>query len=199
MFWVCLMFVKNLYYQDISCDKFADSMIIFLVYLLHLFLFLGINGCDWIILHPIHIGGRKFDPLQADFSQSEFSTDGYLITRNIFFSEKEKHCQPTARIPVEKISGQLLYLASGDDHNFDSAECARQLYERLRNCGKEDMLETVVYPGAGHLLEPPYSNHSKHSFHQKYNINLSFGGNVVDHARAQEDSWNRVINLLKDI
>ena len=150
-------------------------------------------------MHPISIGGRIFEPLQADYGQAELSSDGFMITRNIYFSEEEKNCQPAAQIPVEKMSGRLLYLASGDDHNINSAECARQLYERFKKCGKEDILETVVYPGAGHLLEPPYSNHCKHSFHQKYKLNLSFGGNPVSHARAQEDSWNRIINLLHNI
>ena len=158
--------------------------------------FLGINGCDWLILHPIFINGQKIDSLQADFSQTEFSSDGYLITRNIFLSEKQRSCQPTSKIPIEKIPGRILYLASGDDHNFNGAECAKQMYKHLRSFAREDILEAIIYPGAGHLLEPPYSSHCKHSFHKKYNVNLSFGGDVVDHARAQKDAWTKVINFL---
>jgi len=158
-----------------------------------------INGSDWLILHPISISGRKFDPLPSDISRAELSADGFMITKDLFFSEEKKCSSPSAQIPIEKMSCKLLYLASGDDHTFNSSECAMQICKRLKECGQENILENVVYQGAGHLLEPPYTTHCKHAYHKTYNVNLSFGGDAVNHAKAQEDAWNRIINFFANM
>lgn len=73
-----------------------------------------------------------------------------------------------------------------------------------------DNLEFHSYPGAGHLIEPPYAPHvravrpSKERIQsidflpQKYHDLLFMcGGYPVQHAFAQEDSWNKVLNFLR--
>ena len=139
------------------------------------------------------------DYLEADLSQVKLSADGSCSTRNVLRSEEQRSSKPSAQIPIEKMSGKLLYVASGDDQNFNSGECASQIYKRLKECGREDILESVVYPGAGHLLEPPYTNHCKHAFNRTIGFNLTFGGDAVNHAKAQEDAWHRIIKFFRNM
>ena len=84
------------------------------------------------------------------------------------------------------MSGKPLYLASGDDQNLNSGDCARQIYRQSKECGREDLLECVVYPRAGHLLESAYTNSCKQTFSKAIGFHLAFVGDAIHHAKAQE-------------
>ena len=63
--------------------------------------------------------------------------------------------------------------------------------------GKIFLFQIVEYPGAGHLLEPPYSPFCEASYHPMAGIALLWGGNAKDHCAAQVQSWNKILHFFK--
>lgn len=57
-------------------------------------------------------------------------------------------------------------------------------------------VEMVVYPGAGHLIEPPHSPLCIACFTKSINMPLYYGGNTKSHAVAQELSWKKIQQFL---
>ncbi|XP_072030525.1 acyl-coenzyme A amino acid N-acyltransferase 1-like [Amphiura filiformis] len=98
-------------------------------------------------------------------------------------------------IPIEK-SQNLLFLVGHADVNWPSLLHAQEAIKRLKSHGHRNH-ELVSYPGAGHLIEPPYSPFCRCSFHRDFGYLLDWGGNMIDHARAQEDAWPRTLQFLR--
>jgi len=79
---------------------------------------------------------------------------------------------------------------------------AGQVYERMKKSGKEHMCSILRYPGAGHLIEPPYSPLCYSSFNPVTGLIFGnpytvWGGEIKTHAQAQEDSWPKVLVFLR--
>ncbi|CAL8386315.1 unnamed protein product [Gadus morhua 'NCC'] len=68
--------------------------------------------------------------------------------------------------------------------------------------GNKHLLTTLTYPKAGHLIEPPFTPHVRASkfifLHSKEKAMMLWGGEPKAHAVAQEDSWKRILNFLKE-
>ncbi|KAJ8308871.1 hypothetical protein KUTeg_013745 [Tegillarca granosa] len=62
---------------------------------------------------------------------------------------------------------------------------------------KKHKITLVEYPGAGHLLEPPYSPLCRASYVSLYGFTEVWGGQMKEHAIAQEDSWSRILSFFK--
>uniref|UniRef100_A0A1A7YGV4 Uncharacterized protein n=1 Tax=Iconisemion striatum TaxID=60296 RepID=A0A1A7YGV4_9TELE len=85
-----------------------------------------------------------------------------------------------------------------DDLSASSIENADMIEESLRSAGKSHLFTRLSYPGAGHLIEPPYSPNARASMWSikpKKLITL-WGGHPAPHAAAQEDAWAKVLNFL---
>ena len=160
---------------------------------------LGVNGSGSFIILPCYEDGKQIDYLPVNMDRVYSSADGHMITRNAFLFDEDNYLHPGARIPIEKITGKILYLASGDDQAMDAQDCARQMYEQLQRYGRGDLMETVVYPGAGHLLYPPYTPHCKHIYHRNYKLDLDFGGDAFQHSKAQELAWRKVLSFFRSM
>uniref|UniRef100_A0A3Q3AW36 Acyl-CoA thioester hydrolase/bile acid-CoA amino acid N-acetyltransferase domain-containing protein n=1 Tax=Kryptolebias marmoratus TaxID=37003 RepID=A0A3Q3AW36_KRYMA len=97
---------------------------------------------------------------------------------------------------IEKIDCPLMYIVGEDDLSASSVENAD---ETLRAAGKSHLFTRLSYPGAGHLIEPPYAPNARAS------INLVFlllvitmwGGHPAPHAAAQEDAWKKVLDFME--
>ncbi|XP_076464834.1 acyl-coenzyme A amino acid N-acyltransferase 1-like [Babylonia areolata] len=96
---------------------------------------------------------------------------------------------------VWESSAHVLMLVSDDDQvvNVELADVCHSMYPE----DKRHLMEVVHYPGAGHLLEPPYSPHCSFCFHPTWKLDIRWGGNPTDHVAAQEDSWKRILAFLK--
>ncbi|KAJ8006686.1 hypothetical protein DPEC_G00109800 [Dallia pectoralis] len=70
----------------------------------------------------------------------------------------------------------------------------------MRAAGNDHLLTMVRYPGAGHLIEPPYTPHVMSSAYvmlpTKEKVIMMWGGSPKPHADAQEDSWEKVLRFL---
>ncbi|XP_076442148.1 acyl-coenzyme A thioesterase 1-like isoform X2 [Babylonia areolata] len=97
-------------------------------------------------------------------------------------------------IPVWESEAHYLMLVSDDDHQVDPASvdtCHAMFPDH-----KHHLMEVVHYPGAGHLLEPPYTPHCLSCVNPNAGIEMRWGGNPADHADAQVDSWERLQTFL---
>ncbi|KAL8622875.1 hypothetical protein ACOMHN_026996 [Nucella lapillus] len=142
------------------------------------------------------------------YHKSMFRKDGTLLKKGI---ERNKHALQMTRhgmmvktafdfktedfLPVWESSARILLLMSGDDGQVDShmADLCHSMYPR----DKRHLMEVVHYPGAGHLLEPPYTPHCRSCISPFSGMDMLWGGNPEAHAPAQEDSWQRLQTFLR--
>ncbi|KAK7104525.1 bile acid-CoA:amino acid N-acyltransferase-like isoform X2 [Littorina saxatilis] len=148
-----------------------------------------INSPPFYCLYNLHWKGRLFRKgiiLDLNFA---VPTEEGLSIRDCFPHTTDSF------IPVWESSAHVLVLQSDDDNQVDP-KLADVLYN-LYPDDKRHLLEVMHYPGAGHLLEPPYSPHCRYCVNPTFGMDFLWGGNPSDHAVAQEDSWNRILKFLK--
>lgn len=105
--------------------------------------------------------------------------------------------------PYHNISCPLLMIMGTDDRLMNVDFTVRQIYERLKKNDKGHLCSILRYPGAGHLIEPPYSPLCYSSLDTLSrelcgNPYMLWGGEMEAHARAQEDSWAKVLDFLRE-
>ena len=84
----------------------------------------------------------------------------------------------------------------GDDDGQTSPELSAMHYN-LYPPDRRHLIDVVTYPGAGHLLEPPYNPLCRHCWNPFFGQDLFWGGFPKEHAAAQEDMWPRVLEFFK--
>ncbi|KAM9467984.1 peroxisomal succinyl-coenzyme A thioesterase-like isoform 2-T2 [Clarias gariepinus] len=107
---------------------------------------------------------------------------------------------PAKKVDVGQIRCPLLLVVGADDQNRASLESAEDMERMTEKAGNHHLLKILIYPGAGHLIEPPYTPH-----HRATNFRIPgrekaiilWGGQTRLHAYAQEDSWEKILTFLK--
>ncbi|XP_004600326.2 bile acid-CoA:amino acid N-acyltransferase isoform X2 [Sorex araneus] len=127
--------------------------------------------------------------------QIRFDALGTLVFRHYMCKGLDELNQKSA-IPVEKAQGQILFVVGEDDECVNSKVCAEQCLDRLRRHGKSNA-RILAYPGAGHLIEPPYSPLCYASWSPGFPSPLLWGGKTEAHAAAQEHAWAEVQKFLR--
>uniref|UniRef100_A0A3Q2Z4G8 Acyl-coenzyme A thioesterase 4-like n=1 Tax=Hippocampus comes TaxID=109280 RepID=A0A3Q2Z4G8_HIPCM len=99
---------------------------------------------------------------------------------------------------IENLACPLLYILGEDDQNFPSTENANLIEDILKTAGKSHLYTCLSYPGAGHLIEPPYTPHSRMSVWRikPEKMLALWGGHTAPHAAAQEDAWKEILKFL---
>lgn len=102
------------------------------------------------------------------------------------------HSTYSAIPPYQNISCPLLMIIGTGDVNMDADFTARQVYERMKKNDKGHLCSILRYPGAGHLIEPPYTPlcYCHHSIHGP-------GAVVVILIWCGEERWKRMRKLKK--
>ncbi|XP_054631904.1 peroxisomal succinyl-coenzyme A thioesterase-like [Dunckerocampus dactyliophorus] len=105
---------------------------------------------------------------------------------------------PTLKVDVGRVQCPLLLVVGEDDQSWPSSESAVDMKEMMKRAGNSHLLTILSYPNAGHLIEPPYSPHSKASSFRSISIQQKtlWGGQCVAHAYAQEDCWKKMLAFL---
>jgi len=89
----------------------------------------------------------------------------------------------------------FLFLVAEDDRltpSSDYADAAQVLLDRANHPD----YKIVRYPGAGHLIEPPYAPLNRESWFPALDKLMIWGGNAEDHKTAQESAWKEQIDFL---
>ncbi|XP_042862615.1 acyl-coenzyme A thioesterase 1-like isoform X1 [Penaeus japonicus] len=113
-------------------------------------------------------------------------------------------------IPINLADDDTYFLVVGGDDDAWSCDVpVHSVRERMEMFGRTEKLETKVYPGAGHILEPPYGALIHHSYHRHLpvvggedgservtGVPILWGGQPAEHCAVQEDLWPRMRNFL---
>ncbi|XP_070831109.1 acyl-coenzyme A thioesterase 1-like [Chaetodon trifascialis] len=155
-----------------------------------------INGCNANVLIPLFYKKQQilppllFDPSKVILTESGASITKYGVKNPL--AEESKG----SLIPIEQAKGHFLFVAAEDDLNWDSKGSVDEMVERLKHHGKENF-ESVCYPGAGHLLEPPYGPHCTSSVHGVVGFPVMWGGESKAHAAAEVHLWKKIQEFLR--
>jgi len=111
----------------------------------------------------------------------------------------DKAAMSHAAIPVERINAPLLMLSAKDDQLWPSDIFAAQVAERLKAHRFKYPVEHYSYDNAGHQMMRPFVPTSDvrqvriHPISKRPNM---MGGTPEGQARADEDSWQKVLAFL---
>ncbi|XP_062842758.1 bile acid-CoA:amino acid N-acyltransferase-like [Trichomycterus rosablanca] len=121
--------------------------------------------------------------------------------QGLSFQEVSKPCNvpPENFVQVENLRCPVMFIVGEDDLSCASEENADEVERRLGAVGKSHLVTLVSYPGAGHLIECPYTPTSRSSIfsNRPTPMMIVWGGNLAQHAVAQEDSWRRILAFLE--
>uniref|UniRef100_H2YSY0 BAAT/Acyl-CoA thioester hydrolase C-terminal domain-containing protein n=1 Tax=Ciona savignyi TaxID=51511 RepID=H2YSY0_CIOSA len=160
------------------------------------------NGAPFA-LHNVHSyrekvwSGLPFDPNLLN-DASLLSSAGGCIMRSLTEVPRDENDPEFERSLFnfyKRLHVSYLVLASLDDNNVPS-EYFANLAERLFKSAGHPSYEILRYPGAGHLLDPPYAALCRVVNFRVLNTITDFGGSPLQHSRAQKHSWKKILSFL---
>uniref|UniRef100_A0A669BPY5 Acyl-coenzyme A thioesterase 5 n=1 Tax=Oreochromis niloticus TaxID=8128 RepID=A0A669BPY5_ORENI len=155
-----------------------------------------INACNANVVTPLYYKKRQIlSSLLYDESKFITTESGAVIVKDALedpLAEKNKG----SLIPIERAKTHFLFAAVEDDLSWDSKAYMDEMVVRLKHHGKENF-ETVFYPGAGHMLEPPYAPHCPSSFHAGVGKPVLWGGELKAHIAAEIHLWKKIQDFFK--
>ena len=99
-----------------------------------------------------------------------------------------------ARIPVEKVTGDVLLVAGGRDGVWPSVRMAETVADRLERADVEGAHETLTYPEAGHVITIRY----RPTTYETVGGGLYLGGEPGAIAAAEADAWPRTASWFRN-
>ncbi|XP_035996663.1 bile acid-CoA:amino acid N-acyltransferase isoform X1 [Fundulus heteroclitus] len=135
----------------------------------------------------------QFDSFQQYWT---FDDEGRVIFKDVSLPA---NLPPDSFVKLEKLDCPLMYIVGEDDLSASSTENADLIEENLRTAGKSHLFTRLSYPGAGHLIEPPYSPNARSSMWsvKPKKLITMWGGHPAPHAAAQEDAWKKILDYLE--
>ncbi|XP_077429723.1 bile acid-CoA:amino acid N-acyltransferase-like [Vanacampus margaritifer] len=121
--------------------------------------------------------------------------EGYLSFKDM---SSPNNYSPGTQVKIENLACPVMYILGEDDQNSPSTENSNLIENVLKTVGKSHLYTCLSYPGAGHLIEPPYTPHSRMSLWESKPEKMLalWGGYTAPHAAAQEDSWRKTLTFL---
>uniref|UniRef100_A0A668T4G1 Acyl-coenzyme A thioesterase 1-like n=1 Tax=Oreochromis aureus TaxID=47969 RepID=A0A668T4G1_OREAU len=156
-----------------------------------------VNGCNANVGTPLYYKKQQIlSPLLFDLSKCIPNESGAVIAKHALDDPRAEKNKGSL-IPIEQATSHFLFAAGEDDLNWDSKAYMDQMVERLKCHGKENF-ESVSYPGAGHLLEPPYGPFCSSCLHvESKGLSILWGGEPKIHAAAEVHLWNKIQKFFK--
>ena len=151
-----------------------------------------INGTTFLYGNPLHYKGLRIPSIPYQTERMLFTELGAMDNSAIFAYPRSPAYSSSA-IPVEKIQGKVLFVVGEADRSFNSKLFAQLATERL----PQDAYRLLSYPGAGHLIEPPGSPLCSISSLRGSPRPVVWGGEPVPHARAQQHSWQEIVQFME--
>ncbi|XP_038137102.1 acyl-coenzyme A thioesterase 1-like [Cyprinodon tularosa] len=154
-----------------------------------------INGCSSNVAIPLYYKNRQIlSPLMFNLRKVLPTESGAKLVKYVLEDPLAEKNQGSV-IPIERADGHFLFVASEDDLNWDSKGYLDHMVERLKRHGKKNF-ESVTYPAAGHLLEPPYGPHCASALHWLLRFPVVWGGEPKAHAAAELHLWKKMRDFL---
>lgn len=143
------------------------------------------------------VAGEGLTPAPVTFERVDFGAPPVRFLPGFAGGLEDRAGIEAARIPLQDVTAPVLMFSGGDDQVWPSTAFARLAEEALTSSRQ---VEHVVYPGAGHNIGHPYLPATAHTVvHPISGLDFAFGGSDAADARANEESWSRVLAFLARI
>ncbi|KAJ8260176.1 hypothetical protein GJAV_G00177960 [Gymnothorax javanicus] len=147
----------------------------------------------------------QYQPIQVNGKIIRFAENKLILSRDhagyVDFMEASFPGPSLAstKIKVENLRCPVLLFTSEDDHSCAALENATEIKKSLEAANKSHLLTWMLYPGTGHLLEPPYMPNARTALFatKPTKLMVLWGGHPAPHAAAQEDSWKKILEFLE--
>ncbi|XP_064095107.1 acyl-coenzyme A thioesterase 5-like isoform X2 [Macrobrachium nipponense] len=152
-------------------------------------------------------GKTLVEGLKMGFEHLMIDEEGRIYPKRNLYLEHFTPFHPQF-IPIEKADDGTHFLAvAGDDDGWSTDIPTLGVQQRLDAFGKTNY-EVVIYPGAGHLIEPPYGPLIYQSYHRYLPVTdeegmekmigqrILWGGHAEGTCKAQEDLWLRMRKFI---
>ncbi|XP_003470948.1 bile acid-CoA:amino acid N-acyltransferase isoform X2 [Cavia porcellus] len=153
-----------------------------------------INGPNFIISVPHIYRGQIIEPAHVSVEYESINVFGFAEFYQVYTKCETGISQ--FFLPIEKAQGHFLFIVGEEDKNLNSKVHAAEAIEQLKRNGKNNWT-LLSYPGAGHLIEPPYSPMCRASRMPFVVPPIHWGGELIPHAAAQEHAWKEIQKFLK--
>uniref|UniRef100_A0A8D1W6U7 Bile acid-CoA:amino acid N-acyltransferase n=1 Tax=Sus scrofa TaxID=9823 RepID=A0A8D1W6U7_PIG len=179
----------------ISVSKGAEIGLAMACYLKQVVATVCINGSNAAFEFPLRYRDLVLKPIPSFPERMEVNASGAVRLRHYKGDPRDESNQQSV-FPVEKSKGPILFIIGGDDECFNSRDYAEQALDQLQSHGRSDG-RMLLYPGAGHLIEPPYWPMCYGSWTRGLFRPLLWGGDPVLHAAAQEQAWREILKFFR--
>ena len=153
---------------------------------------------SFAVVEGLHYKGETFPMIELDYKRQWRNEKGYVVTRDILvFDSPTNHGESRAIVPVERIQCPILLIYGTADLNSPAEYFVKRIVERLKAHGKGEQCTVLRYPGAGHLIEPPYLPLCEAAVFRSTGQIWAWGGEPRSHAMAQEDSWAKIQSFFQ--
>lgn len=150
----------------------------------------NINGCTFNSTFPLKYQGQIIPPVELNFDRM------IEVEPQIFSTKNTLQYKAEDITPIWKNNPKVLHLL-GENDMCSPSECIPFMRDQYPP-DKKDNCVILSYPGAGHLIEPPYTPLCSMSYHKSLKMHFVWGGEPKPHAYAQEDSWRKVLTFLRE-
>ncbi|XP_059745312.1 acyl-coenzyme A amino acid N-acyltransferase 2 [Bos taurus] len=179
----------------ISVSKGAEIGLAMACYLKQVAATVCINGANAIHEFPLRYRDLVITPIPSFPERMQVNAAGAVRIRHFKGDPRDERNQHSV-LPVEKARGPILFVVGEADECFNSKEYAEQALDQLRRHGKSSG-RMLSYPGAGHLIEPPYAPLCCVSWSRGLFLPMLWGGEPEGQAAAQEHSWQEILKFFR--
>jgi len=161
----------------------------------------GVEGAAWTMNGQIlpFISTMGDEQLMIDIQKK--LAEGKAINFTPWFNSviSDRAAIQDAEIPVEKINGPILLISGQDDQIWPSDTFSKIIVEKLRENEFKYKIKHLSYPDAGHAIGPPFKPTTiLEATHPVSGILMKLGGTPAGNAYACRDSWQRLLEFLKE-
>ncbi|XP_039261314.2 acyl-coenzyme A amino acid N-acyltransferase 2-like [Styela clava] len=155
-----------------------------------------INGPSFVQYATFTYKGRSWPGVDNDMNRMYVENNGVVFGSCL--DSVDENNLGDAEIEFHKSKSSFLFFYSEADKAINTELMQRVLHHLL---SKEKTCECkiITHPGAGHLLEPPYSPHAPLTHAKLINLPQRWGGNSKQHAEAQLSSWKEILKYLNEV
>lgn len=187
--------VKSMKIGVLGLSKGADLALALAAFWPDIQAAVSISGSGINAFFPLKLKGHIIPVHPYDLEKVKSTDDPNVLNFVEIMDDPKDPSTWPCRIPVEKSLSKFLLICGQDDKNLRSQMFCQETVSRLQQNGRH--VEFYCYPGAGHLLEPPYMPLCYISFHRTIGSLVVWGGKWKEHAEAQEDAWQRILAFFR--
>ena len=186
----------------ISISFSVHIALLMATHLEHIRCVICINGFIMNLSVEYTYKNTSFKPIDPDFFK-KWGENAYKFVNKEFSPyelypklslEELNNFEGKGMIPYFKRRNIAYMMIAGVDDHCLAADHFADLFRIQLEDSSHPNFTVLKYPGAGHLIEPPYGpNNAKTKFSGSI---MDWGGDAISHAVAQEDSWSKQMEFL---